>query len=335
MKNNIKTNKNQEKNKKNKNTLTENLEKLEKLKQKKEFERFMKILKISDKKLKRVQECSSKINMISNAEKTKGMLSGGEFCNDRMCPRCSKRMMKKKAIEIIKLLAVAKQKYDYEFIFLTLTAPNVKAEMLDAEIKDFNKSFERMSKIKDFKACSNGYMRKLEITYNAERNDYHPHFHCIIAVNKSYFKSKNYISRKKWLEMWQSAKRDKTITQVDVRKIELLEFKNIYEIATYSAKHKDLYDNGAKVFEVFYKVFKGKKVFAYNGIFRDLKKLEKTNPEEFEDIEMFQELKETMVQKIFYEWREENKKYLEQKIIPFDANDIRQIYNFDTSDLEN
>ena len=39
--------------------------------------------------------------------------------------------------------------------------------------------------------------RKLEITYNKERDDYHPHFHVLITVNKSYFTDKDYyISRR-------------------------------------------------------------------------------------------------------------------------------------------
>ncbi len=330
MKNTIKNNKKQDK----KITLNENLAKLQALKLKKEFEKFMQEEKLSSKKIKRIEDCSCKINILSNAEKTKGTLAGGIFCNDRMCPRCSKRFMKKRAIEIIKLLAFAKEKYNYEFIFLTLTAPNVPADRLDDEIKDFNKSFKRLSETKDFKACSNGYMRKLEITYNAKRNDYHPHFHCIIAVKKSYFTSRDYISRKKWLEMWQKAKRDTAITQVDVRKVELLEFKNIYEIATYSAKHKDLYDNGKQVFSVFYRIFQGKKVFAYNGIFRDLRKKMKSEPAEFEEIAMFEEIKEPMVQKIFYEWNEQAKKYQEELIVPLSAEDIKHIYNFDLDILD-
>ena len=54
-----------------------------------------------------------------------------------------------------------------------------------------------------FKKISKGYVRKLEITYNKERNDYNPHFHVVIAVNKSYFTDKDYyISQSEWLENW-------------------------------------------------------------------------------------------------------------------------------------
>ena len=91
-----------------------------------------------------------------------------------------------------------------EIIFLTLTAPNVSAEELNDEIKHYNHSFKKLMERKEVKAIVKGYARKLEITYNEERDDYHPHFHVLIAVDKSYFNNNRlYISRDRWLELWQ------------------------------------------------------------------------------------------------------------------------------------
>lgn len=57
---------------------------------------------------------------------------------------------------------------------------------------------------KEVKQVVKGYARKLEITNNEERDDYHPHFHVLIAGNKSYFNDKdNYIPRDRWFELWQ------------------------------------------------------------------------------------------------------------------------------------
>ena len=36
-----------------------------------------------------------------------------------------------------------------------------------------------------------GYIRKLEITYNS-KDTYHPHYHVLICVDKSYFRGKIY-----------------------------------------------------------------------------------------------------------------------------------------------
>src|SRR5699024_2849851 len=71
--------------------------------------------------------------------------------------------------------------------FLTLTAPNVPADELNDEIKHYKQSFQRLIQRKEVKQIVKGYARKLEITYNEERDDYHPHFHVLIAVDKNYF----------------------------------------------------------------------------------------------------------------------------------------------------
>ena len=52
-----------------------------------------------------------------------------------------------------------------EFIFLTLTTPNLKGDSLE-EIKKYNKSFKKLMKRKEVKDIVKGYIRKLEITYS-------------------------------------------------------------------------------------------------------------------------------------------------------------------------
>lgn len=72
---------------------------------------------------------------------------------------------------------------------------------------------------------------------NPNYDTYHPHFHVLISVNKSYFTDKDYyISRDRWLELWQQSTKNSLITQVDVRKVCSLKENRIFEIAKYSAK---------------------------------------------------------------------------------------------------
>src|SRR5699024_6080063 len=69
----------------------------------------------------------------------------------------------------------------------------------------------------------------LEVTYNKDRDDYHPHFHVVLAVNKSYFTDKNYyINRNRWLELWQQSTKNPLITQVDVRRVNTQKIKKKY-----------------------------------------------------------------------------------------------------------
>ncbi len=103
----------------------------------------------------------------------------------------------KDALELSLMMQDIKISYDKAFIFLTLTTPNVVAERLGDEIKRYNKSFDKLFKRKVVKRVVKGYVRKLEITYNEKRDDYHPHFHVLIVVNKSYFTDvKAYLNQK-------------------------------------------------------------------------------------------------------------------------------------------
>ncbi|WP_227541101.1 protein rep, partial [Klebsiella pneumoniae] len=197
----------------------------------------------------------------------------GNSCKNRFCPVCAWRKARKDALKLSILMKYIQAEHQKEFIFLTLTAPNVSAEDLDNEIKKYNQSFKKLMERKEIKSITKGYVRKLEVTYNQERNDYHPHFHVMIAVNKSYFnKPTQYIKRDKWLELWQQVTDNPSITQVDVRKIKQNNHKEISEVAKYSAKDSDYLIN-ENVFKTFYKALKGKRLIVYSGLFKTASKL--------------------------------------------------------------
>lgn len=220
----------------------------------------------------RINECGSFLEFLGDRTMENKKLHKANFCTNRFCPMCSWRKTKKDSLKISIIMEYIKRELGYEFIFLTLTAPNVSGEILSDEIKDFNKAFKRMTKRKEFEKINKGYVRKLEVTYNKKENTYHPHFHVIIAVNKSYFTDKTYLSKKKFLELWKECKRDESITQVDVKKIDTSDKKAISEIAKYGAKDSD-YMVSQDVFDVFYNSLKGKQLVTFNSLFDEVCKL--------------------------------------------------------------
>src|SRR5699024_12751903 len=128
----------------------------------------------------------------------------GNTCKNRFCPICAWKKSRKDALALSVMMAYLKQEEKKEFIFLTLTAPNVPADELNDEIKHSNQSFQRLMQRKEVKQIVNGYARKLEITYNEERDDYHTHFDVQITVNKRYFnKASQYSYRGRSTELWQ------------------------------------------------------------------------------------------------------------------------------------
>lgn len=229
---------------------------------------------VSRKMMELITGCGNLLMFLSDFEMENKKLYKGSFCKNRFCPMCSWRMACKDSLKISILMEHLKKEEDKEFIFLTLTAPNVRGDKLEEEIRKYNKSFEKLMQRKEVKNIVKGYIRKLEVTYNSDMTSksydtYHPHFHVVIAVNKTYFKkSELYINRDRWLELWKEATGDSSITQVDVRKSKSNNLKEVYELAKYSAKDSD-YLVSRPVFNVFYKALKGKHFIVYGGLFKD------------------------------------------------------------------
>lgn len=167
----------------------------------------------------RVQECGSLLSFAYPIEDGKvsgiGKLHNANFCKDRLCPMCSWRRSRKIFGQVSQVME--KLSGQYVFLFLTLTVRNVTAECLSETLNRLNSAFNLLLRYKPVKKAVKGYFRALEVTYSNARDDYHPHFHCVLAVPKGYLSNGDYISRNKWLKMWQSAYKDDCITQVDIR----------------------------------------------------------------------------------------------------------------------
>ena len=248
--------------------------------------------KVSSKNLERIQNCGSFLLFHADERKEKKKLVHANNCENRFCPMCAYKKSRKDAMKISVMLKYLEN--NCQFLFLTLTSPNVTSDNLSEEIKEYNEAFKRMTKLKPFLGAVVGYVRKLEITFNNDTNTYHPHFHVLLAVKKNYF-SNNYIKRDTWLEMWQKAKRDESITQVDVRKLDMK--KGVAEIAKYSSKDSD-YLISQDVFDVMYKALKGRQIITYNGVFKESAKLYKKGDLDYlKDVDLTE-----YVYRILYQW---------------------------------
>ena len=265
---------------------------------------------------------------------------------------------RKDALSLSVMMEYIKKEHKKEFIFLTLTTPNVKAEELHTEIKKYNQSFQKLLKRTEVKRMVKGYARKLEVTYDKERfitqemyNDrenyydnrglsvgdnnpnydtYNPHFHVLIAVNKSYFTDKNYyITHNRWLELWQESTDNPDITQVDVRKVRENKGKEINEIAKYSAKDSD-YLVDEKVFEAFYKSLKGKRLIVYSGLFKEAMTLFKNG-----ELDKYKEVDQTeYVYALLYNWGKKNYILHEQRELTDEERKQLNKHFIDEMDIE-
>ena len=121
---------------------------------------------------------------------------------------------------------------------------------------------------------------------------------CFGIYEKIIFNKSNlYISRERWLELWQLSTGDKSITQVDVRKAKSNDLKEVYELAKYSAKDSD-YLVSRPVFETFYKALKGKQVLVFSGLFKDAHKMYKLG-----ELDVYKKQNDIeYVYKLYYNW---------------------------------
>ncbi|MCB8193214.1 protein rep [Staphylococcus aureus] len=264
-----------------------------------EFRDLVKSL-VSDSYYWLIEECGTFLSFVGDKELNKIKMHRGNFCKHRFCPMCAWRKARKDALELSLMMQDINISYDKAFIFLTLTTPNVVAERLGDEIKRYNKSFDKLFKRKVVKRVVKGYVRKLEITYNEKRDDYHPHFHVLIVVNKSYFTDvKAYLNQKEWLRLWREATGISEITQVDVRRVKEQNSNELYEMAKYTGKDSDYLSN-EKVFKVFYESLKGKRAFAYGGLFKEVRKKLKNG-----DLDYLKEVDPTKyIYQIFCGWNQ-------------------------------
>ena len=266
-----------------------------------------------------VKDCNTFLSFVTDKSLEKQKLYKANSCKNRFCPVCAWRKARKDALGLSLMMQYIKQQENKEFIFLTLTTPNVMSDELENEIKRYNNSFRKLIKRKKVGSVIKGYVRKLEITYNKKRDDYNPHFHVLIAVNKSYFTDKRYyISQQEWLGLWRDVTGISEITQVQVQKIRQNNNKELYEMAKYSGKDSDYLIN-QKVFDAFYKSLKGKQVLVYSVLFKEAKKKLKNG-----DLDYLKEIDPTeYIYQIFYIWKQ--KEYLASELYDLTEQEKREI----------
>lgn len=283
---------------------------------------------IGEKQMDLVENCNTFLSFVTDKSLEKKKLYKSNPCKNRFCPMCAWRKARKDALGLSLMMQHIKQTEDKQFIFLTLTTPNVTLEHLESEIKHYNESFRRLSNRKHFKSIAKGYVRKLEITYNKERDDYNPHFHVLIAVNKSYFTDKRYyISQKEWLNLWRDVTGNSEITQVHIQKVKQNNNKELYEMAKYSGKDNDYLIN-QKVFDVFYKALKGKQILVYSGLFKEARKKLKNG-----ELDYLKDVDPTKyIYQIFYVWKQ--KGYLTSEIYDLTEEEKQKINHQMINEIE-
>jgi len=135
---------------------------------------------------------------------------------------------------------------DYEFLFLTLTCKSVSGVNLDSQFDTLISAFKTLCLRKQFKKVVRGWCRALEVNYNWQSQEYNPHIHAILCVDKNYFKSDYYIQQDDFCLMWQSCLGVDYKPIVDIRTFtesEKGKGKEVAEVAKYTIKTSNIMAN--------------------------------------------------------------------------------------------
>lgn len=105
----------------------------------------------------------------------------------------------------------------HNWLFLTLTVRNCAVDDLRQTIKEMNAAWKRLGDRLEWQNAVVGFVRSVEITRGADGSA-HPHFHVLLMTKPSYFKN-NFISQKRWGELWKESLRADYTPMIDVRKV--------------------------------------------------------------------------------------------------------------------
>lgn len=236
----------------------------------------------------RLRLCSSRLVFGIRFDGIRKLISG-MFCRVRLCPICQWRRSLKLYSQVLQVLH-AMQDQEYRFIFLTFTVRNVSGEELSQSISDMLYSFNKVTKYKEFKRAVYGWYRGMEVTHNVDvsSNSYdtfHPHIHCLLAVKRSYFTSRDYISQEKFTELW---KRALGVSYTPIVHVERVRPKNkndgasgivkaVCEATKYAAKSSDyiIFDDWNLTVEtvrILDKALAGRQLIGFGGCMREMRK---------------------------------------------------------------
>lgn len=243
---------------------------------------------------KLVVECGTYLGFVETGEGAK--IVEANFCKQRLCPACNWRRSLKIYGATSQILDHLDKQYgkDIKYLFLTLTVKNVSLSDLGKAIDGMAEAFKRLTNNRAWKRRVKGCMRTLEVTINHETQEAHPHYHLILAVDRSYATKGDdtYWSHADWQAAWQKSARLDYAPNVSIERVKGRE-SGIAEVSKYMAKDSDyLVDAmqahmGTEEAEALtdwlvgnlMNQLHGRRLISYTGILRDAQRALRLDPE--------------------------------------------------------
>ena len=214
------------------------------------------------KQYERALNCSSYVLRENDRFKSK-------FCSNRFCIICNRI----KTADLIDGYAVPLLELP-DLHFVTLTIQNIPSFELAGAIKRMIKNFQLIKDLSRKEKLIFKGVRKIECTYNAQRKDYHPHFHIVISGD---IEGKFIIDH--WLRLNPTAKSiAQDIKMADEGSLKEL-FKYFTKISTSKKADKSIY---LTAINTIFRDIRGIRIFQPFGI---TKKKKVATPQQIQELE--------------------------------------------------
>jgi len=232
------------------------------------------------KKANRVWWCSYELEFRVEPETGRKRLEKAGFCRERLCSMCAWRRSLKTFHQVSKVMDEVERRHkNLQPIFLTLTVKNCEGSGLADTLDMMFNGWGLLRKHRKIKRVVHGWFRALEVTYNRKDDTYHPHFHAILLVDKSYFKGKDYMQTTDWVQMWRTACALDYDPICDIRKVRVSKgkYKAVAEIAKYTVKdsdylHKDNNKLTDELVSILSSALSGRQLHGFGGVMRVIAK---------------------------------------------------------------
>lgn len=228
-----------------------------------------------------------------------------QYCKNRWCLVCN-RIRTAQLINTYRSIAM---EWDQR-LFVTLTVPNCSGDLLPDTIQEMEQALRRITDV--FRKRSkkgNGQslvaIKKLEVTYNPTRKDYHPHFHLLCDSDQV---ATDLIQE--WLKRFPAATREAQDMREGDNNALVECFKYFTKIIT-KVRNGDKTTTSVNVeaLDTIFQAIKGKRTFQPIGFKQPAKMEEKSEEEEKAD----QELAHQVDQVTIFEWDKDAVDWIDKK----------------------
>ena len=262
------------------------------------------------KKANRIWWCGTQLGFKLAVETLLKVLYKANFCRERMCIMCDWRRSIKVFWQVSKVMDVVQERHpDLVPIFLTMTVRNCKGEDLGKTLDSMFHGWKKMIETKKFERTVIGWFRALEVTVNPDEritqrlynkrkkfyreqelkvgdpnpvyDTYHPHFHVVLLVDKSYFAkdNKDYMKTADWVQLWRKSCGLDYDPVCDIRKTQKTKEGRVKvaEVAKYTLKDTEFIREDKpewmdKTVWELSQALKGRRLVAFGGLMKTIHK---------------------------------------------------------------